>query len=171
MSVILIGMPSCGKSTIGVLLAKQLGLRFIDSDLVIQEKEGRLLHDIIEQEGNARFLEIESKVNCALQDRGAVISTGGSAVYSDEAMRHLETLGTIVYIHISYAEMVSRLGDYVHRGVVVPEGYTLSALYRERATLYEKYAHITVDGERGIPETIAAILANLQQKNKEEGKI
>ena len=165
MSITLIGMPSCGKSTVGVLLAKQLGLRFIDSDLVIQNKEGKLLHEIIEQEGNAHVLEIESRVNCSIRDSGAVISTGGSAVYSDAAMKHLAELGPIIYIEISYEEMVSRLGDYVHRGVVLPEGYTLADLYRERTALYRQYAHITVNGEHGIPETIAAILKGLQKLN------
>lgn len=157
MSVILIGMPSCGKSTLGVLLAKKLGYRFIDSDLVIQEREGMLLHDIIEQRGEEEFLRIENEVNCSLTDRRAVISTGGSAVYGEEAMRHLGTLGKIVYLNISCETMLSRLGDYVHRGVILRKGYTLEDMYAERSELYEKYADITVnvcDGD---------ITANLQQ--------
>ena len=148
MSVILIGMPSCGKSTLGVLLAKKLGYRFIDSDLVIQEREGALLHDIIEQRGREGFLKIENDVNCSINDSGAVISTGGSAVYGKEAMEHLGSLGKVVYLYISYDTMVSRLGDYVHRGVVLPEGGTLEDMYRERSDLYEKYADITVDVEK-----------------------
>lgn len=149
MSVILIGMPSCGKSTLGVLLAKKLGYRFIDSDLVIQEREGMLLHDIIEQKGKDAFLEIENAVNSSITDRGAVISTGGSAVYGSEAMEHLRTLGKMVYLYISYETMVKRLGDYVHRGVVLPEGYTLEDMYSERSKLYEAYADLTVDVEKG----------------------
>ena len=137
MSVILIGMPSCGKSTVGVLLAKQLGYRFIDSDLLIQEREGKLLHDIIKEKGRAGFLDVEEATNCGIRATDAVISTGGSAVYGEAAMKHLATLGKIVYIRISLEEMQTRLGDYVHRGVVMPEGYTLADLYRERAPLYE----------------------------------
>ena len=149
MSVILIGMPSCGKSTLGVLLAKKLGYRFIDSDLVIQEREGMFLHDIIEQKGIEEFLRIENEVNCSINDKNAVISTGGSAVYGREAMEHLGTLGKIVYLRISCETMLSRLGDYVHRGVVLPEGYTLEDMYAERSALYEKYADVVVDVYNG----------------------
>ena len=161
MSVILIGMPSCGKSTVGVLLAKQLGYRFIDSDLLIQEREGKLLHDIIKEKGQSAFLAVEEAVNCGIDATDAVISTGGSAVYGEAAMKHLATLGKIVYIRISFEEMQARLGDYVHRGVVMPEGYTLADLYRERAPLYEKYADVTVDGGAHISDTLTAILAAL----------
>ena len=158
MSVILIGMPASGKSTLGVLLAKKLGLRFIDTDLLIQETEGKLLHDIIEERGIDGFLEVENKVNVSVTDTRAVISTGGSAVYCAEAMEHLRTLGKVVYLKISLKTMLSRLGDYVHRGVVLPDGYTLEDMYRERATLYERYADVVAevcDGE--IAETLAKI--------------
>ncbi len=145
MSVILIGMPSCGKSTLGVLLAKRLGLRFIDSDLLIQEREGMLLHDIIESRGKEEFIRIENEVNCSVTAKNAVISTGGSAVYGDEAMRHLAALGKVVYIRISCETMLSRLGDYVHRGVVLRNGSTLEDMFAERSPLYEKYADIIID--------------------------
>ena len=101
MSIILIGMPSCGKSTLGVLLAKKMGYEFIDSDLLIQKKHGKLLHELITEQGNDVFLELEAKVNCEIDATDAIIATGGSAVYSEDAMKHLGTLGKIVYIHIS----------------------------------------------------------------------
>ena len=162
MSITLIGMPSCGKSTVGVLLAKQMGLQFIDSDLLIQAREGRLLHDIIAEEGIARFLEIEEEVNCSITEKRAVISTGGSAVYGARAMAHLATLGPIVYLRITYEQMAERLGDYSHRGVVLPEGYTLLDMYRERSALYEKYADVTVDGKDKISDTLGDIITRLQ---------
>ena len=161
MSIILIGMPSCGKSTLGVLLAKKLGMEFIDSDLLIQKKHGKLLHELIAEHGNDGFLEIESEVNCSMTEQNAVIATGGSAVYSERAMRHFATIGKIVYIHISYEEMEARLGDFAHRGVVMPEGYTLRDLYNERAALYEKYAHVTVSGEGGMTRAIERISAEI----------
>lgn len=158
MSVILIGMPSCGKSTLGVLLAKRLGYRFIDSDLLIQEREGRLLHDIIAEEGTDGFLKIENEVNASINDTRAVISTGGSAVYGKEAMAHLATLGKTVYLKISLETMLSRLGDYVHRGVVLPDSYTLSDMYAERHVLYERYADVIIDADRGdISENLRLI--------------
>ena len=164
MSVILIGMPSCGKSTLGVLLAKKLGYRFIDSDLIIQERENMLLHDIIEQRGIEGFLKIENDVNRSLTDTVAVISTGGSAVYGKDAMEHMRRLGKIVYLRISYETMVRRLGDYVHRGVVLPEGYTLKDMYSERSRLYEKYADLTVDVEKGdISESLEQICEALKE--------
>ena len=161
MSIILIGMPSCGKSTLGVLLAKKLGMEFIDSDVLIQKKHQKLLHELIKEHGNDGFLEIESEVNCSMTEQNAVIATGGSAVYSEAAMRHFATIGKIVYIHISYEEMEARLGDFAHRGVVMPEGYTLRDLYNERAALYEKYAHVTVSGEGGMTKAIERISAEI----------
>lgn len=157
MSVILIGMPSCGKSTLGVLLAKRLGYRFIDSDLLIQEREGKLLHEIISEEGVDGFIEIENRVNSSITDRGAVIATGGSAVYGEDAMRHLKSLGKVVYLRISYEEMTKRLGDYVHRGVVMKDGYTLLDMYRERTELYEAYADIIIDSTNDIAKNLDMI--------------
>lgn len=151
--IILIGMPACGKSTVGVLAAKALGYRFIDSDLVIQETDGRRLHRIIAEEGQAGFIAIEERVNLTLGRESnpavpavpAVIATGGSAVYSEAAMKHFKSVGTVVYLRLSYETVKKRLGNFTHRGVVMPEGYTLRDLYDERCALYETYADIIVD--------------------------
>ncbi len=146
--IILIGMPACGKSTVGVLAAKSLGYRFTDADLVIQETEGRRLHRIIREDGIEGFLAIEERVNLSLGDPQTppqVIATGGSAVYSEAAMAHYKAVGTVVYLKLSYASVERRLGDYSHRGVVMPAGYTLRDLYDERCALYERYADITID--------------------------
>lgn len=145
MSIILIGMPSCGKSTLGVLLAKRLGYRFIDSDLLIQETEGRLLHEIISESGNEGFLDVEERVNASIADKKAVIATGGSVIYGESAMKNLKSLGRVVYLKVPYDEMCRRLGDYSHRGVVIKKGSTLADMYAEREPLYEKYADLTVD--------------------------
>ena len=145
MSIILIGMPSCGKSTLGVLLAKRLGYRFVDSDLLIQEREGRLLHRIIEEDGKEGFIRIENEVNSQIDEENAVIATGGSVIYGEEAMENLKRLGKVVYLKIPFDEMCRRLGDFSHRGVVMRKGNTLEEMYAERAPLYEKYADITVD--------------------------
>lgn len=148
-NVILIGMPTCGKSTLGVLLAKKLGYRFLDSDLLIQEREGKLLHELIARDGVDGFLRIEDEVNSSICATKTVIATGGSAVYGRKAMEHLKRMGTVVYLRIDYATLCARLGDYVHRGVVMPKGYTLQMMYDERAALYERYADVTVDTGEG----------------------
>ncbi|MBE6578113.1 MAG: shikimate kinase [Ruminococcaceae bacterium] len=159
MSIILIGMPSCGKSTLGVLLAKKLGYRFIDTDLLIQEREGKLLHEIIEEKGTDGFLAIENEVNSSVSDTKAVISTGGSAIYGEEAMESLKKLGKIVYLKISLDTMLSRLGDYVHRGVVIRDGHTLEDMYNERKELYERYADIVITVENTeISTTLSHVL-------------
>ena len=144
-NIILIGMPASGKSTVGVLLAKCLGYRFLDCDLLIQETEGKLLHDIIEQKGAKGFLEIENRICASINADRTVISTGGSAIYGAEGMAHLKMLGRVLYLKIDYDTLVKRLGDYSHRGVVSPNGGTLHELFLERTALYEKYADITVD--------------------------
>jgi shikimate kinase len=144
-NIILIGMPGCGKSTVGVVLAKNLGYRFLDSDICIQEQENCLLHEIIAREGMDGFLAIENQVNASLEVENHVIATGGSAIYGTEAMEHLSAIGTIVYLKLPYEEIKERLGDLVKRGVTFREGQTLLDLYEERVPLYEKYADITVD--------------------------
>ena len=148
--IILIGMPACGKSTVGVLAAKTLGYRFVDSDLVIQERDGRRLHRIIREEGQSGFLAIEEAVNLTLGNDSvpSVIATGGSAVYSPVAMAHFKDVGKVVYLRLSYETVEKRLGNFTHRGVVMPEGYTLRDLYNERCVLYERYADLIIDESR-----------------------
>lgn len=149
MNIVLIGMPSSGKSTLGVLLAKRLGLRFVDSDLLIQESEGKLLHQLIEENGNEGFLEIEDRVNRNINETNALIATGGSVIYCDGAMEHLRSLGRVVYLYAPLDEIKRRLGDYSHRGVIMLHGNTLEEMYAEREPLYEKWADITVDVSEG----------------------
>lgn len=158
-NVILIGMPGCGKSTVGVVLAKKLGFQFVDSDLVIQAQSGKLLYQLIEELGEAGFLALENKINAQIQTEQTVIATGGSAVYGKEAMDHFKETGTVVYLKIPFEELNKRLGDLHKRGVVIKKGSSLKELYRERVPLYEKYADITVDCSgidlRNVMEKIA----------------
>ncbi len=144
-NIVLIGMPGAGKSTVGVVLAKRLGFRFVDSDLVIQEKHDRLLHELIEEYGVEGFWKIENDVNASLNQRKSVIATGGSVIYGNDAMEHLRAIGTVVYLQLPYEEVADRLGDLNARGVTLQEGQTLRDLYDERVPLYEKYAHRVID--------------------------
>lgn len=146
-NIILIGMPGAGKSTVGVVLAKKLGYAFVDSDLVIQSKEGRLLHEIISERGIEGFWKIEEAVNVSMEAHRCVIATGGSAVYGVQAMEHFKKLGSIVYLKLSYNAIAERLGDLNERGVTLKDGQGLPELYAERIPLYEKYADITIDCE------------------------
>ena len=157
-NLVLIGMPGAGKSTVGVVLAKNMGLRFLDSDLCIQEEENRLLHEIIAQDGLDAFLTIENRVNGFLQVKNSVIATGGSVVYGQEAMEHLTEIGTVIYLQLPYEEIENRLGDLTKRGVAFQDGQSLKDLYKERVPLYEKYAEITIDcQEKAIRDIVAEI--------------
>ena len=161
-NIILIGMPSSGKSTLGVLLAKNLGYGFIDSDLLIQEKTKKLLHQSISELGHEGFLALEAEVNLSIETENTVISTGGSAVYSEKAMKHLSSIGTVVYLKISFETLSTRLGDYMHRGVVIRNGSTLRDMYDERCPLYEKYADVVIDesdsGSDSLSRTLDKVL-------------
>lgn len=140
-------MPGAGKSTMGVILAKVMGYRFLDADLLIQEQEKRLLREIIEQEGQEGFIEVENRVNASICTENTIIATGGSVIYGAEAMKHLGSIGTVIYIRLSYQTVSERLGNIRQRGVVLKEGQTLYSLYQERCPLYQKYAHLTIDAE------------------------
>lgn len=146
-NIVLIGMPGVGKSTVGVVLAKTLGYMFLDSDLLMQEQEHLLLHEIIDKYGLERFVQIEGEINASIETENAVIATGGSAVHSTEAMMHLRSIGTVVYLRLPFEELVERLGDLNQRGVAIRPGETLEMLYEKRIPLYERFADVTVDCE------------------------
>ena len=162
-NIVLIGMPGAGKSTVGVVLAKILGFEFLDSDLLIQRQEGKVLHKLIAQHGIDGFIAIENQVNRDIHTTDTVISTGGSVIYGDEAMQSLKKEGIVVYIQLSYEGLKRRLGDLTKRGVVLKEGFTLQDLYNERSPLYEKYADIivNVDGKT-IEESIEAVRSSVE---------
>ena len=163
-NVVLIGMPGSGKSTIGVVLAKVLGYQFVDSDLVIQESQKRLLKDIITEDGLYGFIRSEEEVNAGLDVQNSVIATGGSVIYGKDAMHHLQKIGTVVYLKLSYESVEERLGDLNERGVVLRPDQDLYALYKERCPLYEKYAHITVDCEElTIEQSVKKVVNQLEK--------
>ena len=163
-NIILIGMPGVGKSTIGVILAKILGYHFVDTDLIIQEQQAQLLKDIISEKGVDGFIEIENKVNKELNLSKTVIATGGSVVYGSEAMEHLRTIGTVVYIRLDLNTLSNRLDNMMGRGVVLKDGQNLTSLYEERTPLYEKYAHIIIDEEgKSIEQTIQVLVDKLDK--------
>ena len=146
-NIVLIGMPGSGKSTIGVVLAKRLGYDFVDSDLVIQGAYHKTLEQLIEENGDAGFIQIENDLNKSLEYTKTVIATGGSVVYGSEAMEHLKSIGTIVYLKVSEADLNERLGSLKERGVVSNGKTTVKEIFDDRRALYEKYAEITVNLE------------------------
>lgn len=157
-NIILIGMPGCGKSTVGVVLAKALNRSFVDSDIVIQRSCGKRLSQILEEVGDEGFRKVENDVNASLDLHGGVIATGGSVIYGREAMEHLREIGTVVYLKLSYPAIKERLGDLHARGVTIKPGQTLLDLYNERCPLYEQWAHVTLscDGLR-LREVVSAL--------------
>lgn len=163
-NIVFIGMPGVGKSTIGVILAKILGYQFVDADLLIQQQEGRLLREIIEQDGLEGFLSVENRVNAGICADKTVIATGGSVVYCEGAMKHLSEIGTIVYLKLSYDLLNKRLRNLKGRGVVLKEGQDLKGLYEERVPLYERYADIIIDEkDMDIEATLQKIIGELKE--------
>ena len=161
MNVSLIGMPSSGKSTVGVILAKVLAYDFLDTDILVQNKTGLTLQEIVDRLGYLSLRQIEADVVLSLDCKNTVISTGGSVVHSSSAMKHLKSISRVVYLKISFEEMVRRLGDYSKRGLAKPKNQTIEELYRERSELYEKYADLVFVNEGVSLREAALRLARL----------
>jgi shikimate kinase len=161
-NIILTGMPGAGKSTVGVILAKTLGMNFIDTDIVMQEKTGRMLQEIINRDGIDAFLKTEECITLSLECENSVVATSGSVVFSDKSMKYLRKKGIIIYLYIGYGELVRRINNITTRGIVLAAGQSLSDMYNQRIPLYEKYADITVDCSEmdveKIIENISSIL-------------
>ncbi len=162
-NIILIGMPGSGKSTLGVLLAKQMGYGYVDSDVALQERCGKRLFELLADVGFDEFLALEGEVNISLANilHRTVIATGGSAIYHENAMDALCKSGICVYLDVSLKTLQERLGDYSQRGVALPNGYTLEDLYNERDPLYRKYAHVTLSENSAI--SMGEVVRNLEK--------
>ncbi len=157
-NITLIGMSGAGKSTIGVLLAKALGYEFVDTDLMIQKKENKLLQDIIDEKGILYFKDIESEVIQSIKVEKSIISTGGSVVYSESAMKHLMAISHVIYLKVSFEEIERRLLNIKTRGIVMGENETLRDVYNERIPLYEKNSHQVIScDDLGIEEIVSLI--------------
>ena len=166
-NIVLIGMPGVGKSTIGVILAKVLGYNFIDTDILIQEKTGKLLFQIIQESGIDDFINIENNVNKELSVEKSVIATGGSVVYGKEAMEHLKSIGKIIYLKQDFERINERVSNINGRGVVLRDNQTFLDLYNERTPLYEKYADIVLDEEDlSIEDTLKKLIYELNKQKK-----
>lgn len=163
-NIVLIGMPGAGKSTLGVLLAKSVNYSFLDTDLVIQQRQKRKLYEIIEEQGIDAFLDIENSTLQDIEVKNTVIATGGSAVYGMKAMEHLRENGIIVYIRLSLEEIERRVNNIKTRGIAMKKGKTLADVYGERIPLYEKYADIVVDGDSTTIEEGVELIINALYK-------
>lgn len=164
-NIVLIGMPGCGKSTVGALLAKALQMDFVDTDIVLQQQQGKKLQEIIDQIGNDAFLKIEEDCVRGLDYDYTIIATGGSVVYGKSAMRHLHENGLVVYIRLPYEEIERRLSNLATRGVTLKKGQTLRSLYDERIPLYEAEADYTFDAEKGdVQETVLELAHRLSAR-------
>jgi shikimate kinase len=157
-NLIFVGMPGSGKSTVGVLVAKRLGLGFIDTDLLIQQKAGCTLQDIVNQRGYLALRLVEEEVLLQLNVEKHVLSTGGSAVYSEAAMTHLKTGGVVIFLDISLDTVAARIGDYSLRGISKRPEQSLIELYEERSALYSRYADITIQGDALSQERVCEVL-------------
>ena len=158
-NLILIGLPTAGKSTLGVVLAKMLGYDYIDTDLLIQKREGCRLEEIIRRIGDEAFLDLEAEVCTSLAAEHTVIATGGSVIYRVRAMEHLKELGTVIYLKISLETLQARMHDAQSRGVVIKEGQTIEGLYHERVRRYEQYADLIIDeGNLEFEEVIDTLI-------------
>ena len=164
-NVTLIGMPGSGKSTVGVLLAKALGYGFLDTDLVIQQQEGTLLQEILDEKGVPYFLDAEERAVCSVQCDQHVIAPGGSVVCREGAIAHLKAMGPVIYLRVPLEELKVRIHNLASRGIALEPGQTLEDILTIRAPLYERYADAVVDATAGplTAQTVSLVLERLEQ--------
>ncbi len=161
-SIVLIGMPGAGKSTLGILLAKELGLGFVDTDVAIQVREGQTLQEILDASDYLNLRAIEEQVLLTEQIAGKVVATGGSAVYSEAGMARLKDNATLVFLDVPLRELEKRISNFDSRGIARKPDQSLESLYEERCTLYRKYADITVDcNQQSLEQTLQSSIQQL----------
>ena len=166
-NIILVGMPGCGKSTVGVVLAKTLGMRFVDTDLIIQQEQHDVLHRLIERYGIKRFGEMEDEALLSVMDtEDTVIATGGSAVFCERGMNFLKQTGVCVYLEVPCEELKRRLSNIKTRGIAAAKGMTVEEIFAERSPYYEKFADIKIDCTDKHIEEITEIIANRMNYEK-----
>lgn len=164
-NLVLIGMPGAGKSTVGVVLAKTLGMEFVDTDLIIQRRENKMLQEIIREVGVKGFLEIEKQAVTSVYLDRCVIATGGSVVYHAETMVHLKRNGTVIYLKLPYEYIRRRIRNIKTRGIAMGKGQNLHSIYHERTPLYEQYADLVIDcRKKRVEQVVEAILAALPKE-------
>lgn len=165
-NIVLIGMPGAGKSTNGLLLAKALGMDFLDTDVLIQVREGKTLQQIMDEANYLQLREIEEAVLTGIDTQRSVIATGGSAVYSTAGMKHLKSQGVIVYLDTPLNTLYQRIHDYETRGIAKQPNQSFEDLFRERSQLYKHYADVTIDCDRQTPDqVVSCILQALQHQD------
>ncbi|UCF95726.1 MAG: shikimate kinase [Desulfobacterales bacterium] len=171
LNIVLIGMPGVGKSTVGVVLAKRLGLSYLDTDISIQTGESQSLQEIIARRGISGFCALEERYILAIRATGHVIATGGSVIYSPQAMQHLGSGGVIIYLDLTPANLKKRLGDLKARGVIIAPGQNIESLYNERHPLYRRYAEITVKtDDLSLEQVVEEITASVRGRRKDVGR-
>ena len=166
-NVVLIGMPAAGKTTIGKLLASKMGYRFVDSDRLIEEDQGKTLEEIMREAGREEFMQIESRVNASLDLHHCVIAPGGSVVYEPEAMAHLKDIAEVVYLEVAFSDLERRVGNLAARGVAIREDQTFKDLYEERCPLYAEAADITIVNLTSPDQVAERILDSLMSGMEE----
>ena len=162
-NIVLIGMPGSGKSTVGVILAKELGYNFVDTDILICERENTTLQDIIDTKGVKELLKIEGIVGEEYSAEKTVIATGGSMVFSKKAMENLKSNGVCVFLDVPLNEIKSRVRNLSTRGIAMEKGETLDDVYKQRMPKYREYADITipVNKKSAIEDVVSKIINQL----------
>ena len=165
-NITLIGMPGAGKSTIGIILAKNLGMGFIDTDVLIQINQQKTLQQIIDETDHLHLRDIEESEVLKLNVDNHVIATGGSVVYSEKAMAHLQKLSHIVFLDVAFDELERRIHNFESRGIAKREDQTFQELFDERRALYLRYAEIAIDGNERDQEELAIAVARAVEEQK-----
>ena len=158
-NITLIGMPGAGKSTIGIILAKNLGLGFIDTDVLIQLNQQKSLQQIIDESDHLHLRAIEEKEILKINIANHVIATGGSVAYSDKAMAHLLDISTVIFLQVNFEEIIRRIHNFDTRGIAKRKDQTFEELFEERQVLYKKYAEVTINCNGLDQEQLAAHIA------------
>ena len=152
-------MAGAGKSSIGKKLANYLKFDLVDSDQVIEANHNKSLQEILVDNGIQEFKKIEEAAILSVEFNQTVLATGGSAIFSKKAMNHIKSNSSVIYLEVSFEDIMDRVPDFSNRGFIKEADQTMEYAFNERENIYREFADYIVTNNEGLESCFNKILS------------